>query len=79
MTRTILPLALPCLLSLAVGGCGKPKPPDKEQPPEPQAAQQRSQLREAIQEPIDKARQVDAEVQKAADAQRAAIDAATGS
>lgn len=77
MTR-ILRSVLPCLLLPALVACSKPKPPDKEQPPEPQAAEQHSQLRETIQRPIEKAKQVDAEVQKAADAQRAAIDAATG-
>ena len=74
----ILRAVLQCLLLPALVACGKPKPPDKEQPPEPQAAEQHSQLRETVQRPIEKAKQVDAEVQKATDAQRAAIDAATG-
>lgn len=69
------------LIGLALCACGKPQPPDRERPPEPQAATSSNQsapLREAIQAPIDRAKQVDAEVQKAAEAQRAAIDAATG-
>ena len=70
-------IALACTLLVALGACGKPQPPDKEQPPEPQAAQ-RSELRDAVQQPIERARQADAEAQKAAEAQRAAIDAATG-
>ena len=44
---------------------------------EPQAAQH-AQLREAIQAPIEKAEAVEADVQQAADAQRAAIEAAGG-
>ena len=69
-------IALVCALLVALGACGKPHAPDKEQPPEPQA--QRSELRDAVQQPIERAKQVEADVQKAADAQRAAIDAATG-
>lgn len=52
-------------------GCSKPQPPEKERPVEPQA----TQLREAIQAPIDKAKDVEKQVQDAAEAQRAAIDA----
>lgn len=69
-------IACACAFGLILCACGKPQPPDRERPPEPQA-QQESQLRKAIREPIDRAKQADAEVQKAADAQRAAIDAAT--
>ncbi len=70
-TRTAIVLAL-----LALCACGKPKPPEKERPPEPQAAH--AELRKVIRQPIERARQVEADVQEAADAQRAAIDAATG-
>lgn len=66
-----------CACALALGACGKPQPPDRERPPEPQAGP-KSELREAIREPIDRAKQADAAVQEAAEAQRAAIDAATG-
>jgi hypothetical protein len=69
-TRTALALAL-----LALCACSKPEPPEKERPPEPQATQVES--REQIREPIDRAEAAAAEVQKAADAQRAAIDAAS--
>jgi hypothetical protein len=69
-------IALACALLAALGACGKPQPPDKEQPPEPQA--QSSELRAAVQQPIERARQADTDVQKAADAQRAGIDAQTG-
>ena len=59
-----------------LAGC-TPEPPDKERPPEPQATQH-TQLRDAIQAPLDRARQVEVDTQKAAQAQREAIDAATG-
>lgn len=52
----------------------RPEPPDRERPPEPQAVE----LRDAIQAPIDRARQVEIDVEKAAEAQREAIDAASG-
>lgn len=69
--------ALACaLLLVALAGCSKPKPPEKERPPEPQAAH--TQLRDAIRAPIEKARDVDAATNQAADAQRAAIEAAGG-
>lgn len=67
-------LALFTLLVLAA--CSPPQPPEKERPPEPTAAH--TGLRDAINEPLDKARQVDADVQKATDEQQAAIDAAGG-
>lgn len=82
-------MRLPCLsiaiaALLALGAC-KPEPPEKEQPPEPQAAapatrqsDQHTELRDAIQRPIERAEQVEADVEKAAEAQRAAIEAATG-
>lgn len=61
-------------------GCSKPKVPDHDDPPEPQAAAaaQPTQLREAMQKPIDKAQAAQGEVDAAAERQRAAIDAATG-
>ncbi len=70
-TRTALALVL-----LALCACGKPEPPDKERPPEPQAAH--AELREAIRQPIERAKAVEAQVQEAAKAQRKAIDAAAG-
>ena len=71
MMRTLTCCAL---LPMALAACSKPPPPDKERPVEPQAAQH-TQLRDAIKAPIDQARNVEADLQKAADAQRAAIDA----
>lgn len=74
-TRTALALML-----LALCACGKPEPPEKERPPEPQASQvePREAIQERIQAPIDRAEAAAADVQKAADAQRAAIDTASG-
>lgn len=61
-------------------GCSKPKVPDHDEPPEPQAAAatQPTPLREAMQQPIDKAEAAQGEIDAAAERQREAIDAATG-
>lgn len=72
-------LCLAVLLS-GVVAC-KPEPPPADKPPEPQAAvatpaaEQHTELRDAIQAPQDKARAVEGQVEQAADAQRDAIDA----
>lgn len=70
MSRTLV-----CAMTLLVllAGCSKPKPPEKERPVEPQA----TQLRDAMQAPIEEARKAQEEAKAAAEAQRAAIDAAT--
>ena len=78
-----MPAPRPALAALAaalvLAACNKPVPPDKQEPPEPQAqAPQATELRDAIQAPIDKARAVDAQVQDAAQQQRDAIEAQTG-
>lgn len=67
------PLVLLALLALTA--C-KPTPPDPERPVEPQA--RHTELQEAIQQPLDNARAVEDDLQEAADAQRAAIEAAGG-
>ena len=67
-------LAWCAVLLAALAACSKPPPPEKERPPVPKAAHA-TQMRDAIQAPIDKARNVEADTRKAADAQRAAIDA----
>jgi hypothetical protein len=67
-------------LLLACGACSKPEPPKKDQPPEPQAqapVETHTELRDAIQAPIDRAKAVDPEVQDAAKKQRDEIDAQT--
>ena len=61
-----------CLLAL-LAACQR-ELPDTERPPEPQATPH-TELRDAIQAPQDKARATEDQVQQAADAQRAAIDA----
>lgn len=63
-------MRIPLLLAgvIALGGCNAPTPdPDPEPIPEPQA--QATQLREAIEEPLDKAREVEA-TQAADEAER---------
>lgn len=71
--HALLSLALLC----AVSGCKQPEPPKKQQPPDPQA-QQHTQLRDAIQAPIDRARTAEPTVLDAARKQRDDIDAQTG-
>jgi len=63
------------LLALSCAACTQPVPPPTEQKPEPQA---NTELRDAIQQPIDKAKAVEGAVQDAADKQKASIDAAAG-
>lgn len=54
---------VPLLACLALAGCSDPPPTPEADPPEPQVAEstsgQHTELREAIQEPIDKARAVE--------------------
>lgn len=78
MVRPLLCGALLALAASMLGACSKPRPPEKERPPEPQASEQHTELGDAIQAPLDKAKGVEDEVQKAADEQRAAIEAAGG-
>ena len=72
------------LASLACAACSRPEPPPTDQPPEPQAdaavasAESHTQLRDAIQRPIDKAKAVEDVTLEAAERQRAEIDAQTG-
>lgn len=67
-------IAASLLACIVLGAC-KPEPPPTEQPPVPKAD---TQLRDAIKQPLDKAKSVERTVQDGADAQRAAIDAAGG-
>jgi len=75
MRHTIVSAALFATLSGA-SACSKPEPPPTDQKPEPQA--QHTELRDAIQKPIDQAKAVEKSVQDAADRQQAEIDAKTG-
>ena len=64
-------------LSLALSACSKPAKPEKDRPPEPQA-EDATELRDAIQRPIDRAKAVEPQVLDAAKQQDAAIEAQTG-
>ena len=75
-------LAVPYLLCL-LAGCSKPEVPSHDVPPDPQAAApaaaaQPGALREAIQQPIDQAKDVRAQAEQDGQDQRKAIDDATG-
>jgi hypothetical protein len=63
-------------LSVALPACSKPKLPDQDMPPDPQAASPTT-LNEAIQPPIDQAKAVREATEEAAMQQRKAIDDAT--
>ena len=70
MIRTVLPL----LAMIVLSACNRPVPPAPDTPPEPQA----TELREAIQKPIDQARSVSDTLQQSADARAAEADRASG-
>lgn len=77
--RRLPTLALLSLACLAAG-CSRPEPPPHEVPPEPQVAApaQPGALREAIQQPIDEAKDIRAQAEQSDTDQRKAIDDATG-
>ena len=66
---------LPGLCLLAHLAACQREMPDTERPPEPQATTH-TELRDAIQQPLDKARAVEQTLQQAADQQRKQVDAA---
>ncbi|KGQ18045.1 hypothetical protein LF41_1900 [Lysobacter dokdonensis DS-58] len=84
-------LLLAVCCALALSACSRPEKPETERPPAPQAnatlpdaetwddASKRekpaTELTQAIQKPLDRARSVEATTLEAADQQRAAIDA----
>jgi hypothetical protein len=79
--RTLAPSVGVLSLLLACSACSKPEPPKKDQPPEPQAqapVETHTELRDAIQAPINRAKAVEPEVLDAAKKQQAEIDAQTG-
>ena len=68
-----------CALLLCAAACSKPEPPPTDQPPEPQAqAQQATELRDAIQRALDRAKAVEPHVLDAAKQQQADIEAQAG-
>ncbi|MFC7300621.1 hypothetical protein [Cognatiluteimonas weifangensis] len=78
MTVIARAFALSTLL-LGAAACSRPEPPPTDRPPEPQATPPRAtQLRDAIQRPLDRAKAVEPQVLDAARQQRAQIDAQTG-
>ncbi|HZW17808.1 MAG TPA: hypothetical protein VFF71_03245 [Luteimonas sp.] len=76
MTNANPSIAASCavLLVLACAACSRPEPVPASDPPEPQA----TQLRDAVQAPIDRAKAVQDTVEDAAVKQKAAIEAAGG-
>jgi len=84
MSHILRTVAMPAgmlSLLLACSACSKPEPPQKEQPPEPQAqapVETHTELRDAIQAPIDRAKAVEPVVLDAAKKQSDDIDAQTG-
>jgi hypothetical protein len=75
-----LMMSMSLLAMCAIAACSKPEPPEKERPPEPKASTEprHTELRDAIQAPIDKAKSVEKTTLDAAEQQRAEIDAQTG-
>ncbi len=72
--RRIVATALPCALALACVACAPPPQEPTDKPVEPSA----TQLRDAIREPLDAARETQKTVEDAAAQQRQAIEAAGG-
>ncbi|HEY1033743.1 MAG TPA: hypothetical protein VGE09_02055 [Pseudoxanthomonas sp.] len=74
--------ALLASLALLAAACRAPEPPPTDEPPEPQATASTTpsgtELRDAVQAPIQKAEAVEAQVQAAADRTNAAEAEATG-
>lgn len=59
----LIRLALPLAGLLVLSGCNRPVPPAPDKPPEPQA----TALRDAMQQPLDKAKAARATLEKAPD------------
>ena len=72
-SASVLRLAGLAALLCGASACHKPEPPADDKPPQPQA----TELRDAIKQPIDKAKAVEGAVQQAATAQSRQIDATT--
>ena len=59
----LIRIALPLAALLALSGCSRPVPPAPDKPPEPQA----TALRDAMQQPLDKAKAARDTLEKAPD------------
>ena len=86
MSRSPIALCSTAALMLAFAACSRPEPPDKDQPPEPQAPQATAkpsrsppatQLRDYMQAPINKAKTAETTVLDAGKQQAADIEAQT--
>jgi len=76
MNAPMFRIALVAFALTGLAAC-KPERPPTDEPPEPKAvAADNTELRDAIQKPIDQAKAVEGATQEAADKQRADIDAA---
>ena len=76
MNAPMFRIALIAFALTGLAAC-KPERPPTDEPPEPKAvAADNTELRDAIQKPIDQAKAVEGATQEAADKQRADIDAA---
>ena len=76
MNAPMFRIALIVFALTGLGAC-KPEPPPTDEPPKPKAvAADNTELRDAIQKPIDQAKAVEGVVQDAADEQKAAVEAA---
>lgn len=61
---------------LATSACRQPQPPPTDEPPKPQTGARATELRDAIQAPIERAKASEDAVQEAAKRRQAEIDAA---
>ena len=81
----MLRLLLCCVL-LALAACSKPQPPEKERPVEPQATYQpqdglgngKTGMPDMVQVPVDQARKIQEDMQKAEEKRQEVIDETGG-
>lgn len=66
------------VLALTLAACRQPGQDDPDKPVEPQSTAGPTELRDALRQPIDQAKNAEADVQQAEQDRRAAIEAAEG-